>query len=118
MRLTGFTPLVRLKIQERSGGLCERCGKNPVEQHHHRRPRGSGGSRRPETNKAANALGLCMYCHADIEDHRSQALKYGWLVPQHRIPSEVPVLRRGLWAMLDDHGDYVSIPEPATGGVA
>jgi 5-methylcytosine-specific restriction protein A len=127
-RLTGFSPLVRYQIEERSNTFCERCGCLALNgQAHHRRPRGMGGSRNPETNQAANALWLCTAgdapiggnaCHEHVESNRAEALKYGWIVAQHRTPAEAPVLRRGFWVLLDNKGDYFPIPEPAGGRVA
>jgi 5-methylcytosine-specific restriction protein A len=115
----GFSPLVRYQIAERSNEFCERCGRMALDgQAHHRRPRGMGSTRRTETNQAANALWLCRLCHEWVESNRTEALKFGWLIPQLRIPAEVPVLRRGLWCLLDNRGDYVAIPEPAGGRVA
>jgi 5-methylcytosine-specific restriction protein A len=128
IRRLGFSPLVRYQIDERSNSFCERCGCLALNgQAHHRRPRGMGGSRNPETNQAGNALWLCTTfdsvdggdgCHEWVESHRSEALEFGWLVPQHRTPSEVPVLRRGLWVLLSNDGSYLTIPEPAGGRVA
>lgn len=126
MRLTGFSPLVRKQIQDRADGLCERCGHwtGVSGQAHHRRPRGAGGTRNPESNQAANALWLCSSlnggqgCHEWVESNRKEALKAGWIIPQSRNPEIVPVLRRGMWVMLLNDGDYIAIPEPATGGVA
>jgi 5-methylcytosine-specific restriction protein A len=118
-RLLGFSPLVRYQIAERSNEWCERCGGIALDgQAHHRRPRAMGGSRNPETNQSANALWLCQPCHEHVESNRAEALKFGHLVPQSRIPAEVPVLRRGFWVLLDNRGDYLPIPEPAGGKVA
>lgn len=123
-RLTGFSPIVRRQIFDRSGGNCERCGVLTVGNYniHHRRPRGAGGSRREDTNQAANGLFLCAGCHLWIEvENRTAAKQLGLLISQHRpgiTPSEVPVLRRGVWCLLDNSGDYYQIPEPAGGRVA
>ena len=119
-RLTGFSPLVRKVITERAAyspgdvAICEvqvDCLGSLAVQHHHRRPRGSGGSRRPETNGAANGLAVCGPCHLWIETNRKEALAAGWLVPQHRTPSEIPVRRRGVRVMLADDGFLIEIPE-------
>jgi 5-methylcytosine-specific restriction protein A len=118
MRLTGFSPIVRKQIQDRSEGLCELCGCFEAVQMHHRRARGMGSTRRPETNQAGNALHICADDHYWVENNRSLSLQRGWLVSQHRTPAEVPVLRRGVWVLLDNHGDYIEIPEPAGGKVA
>lgn len=117
-RLTGFSPHVRYVVSERSQGICEICGMAPAVQHHHRRCRGMGSTRRPETNLPANSLHLCAEDHAFLEVNRKDALEAGWLVSQHRTPALIPVLRRGVWVLLSDLGDVQEIPEPATGSVA
>lgn len=117
-RLTGFSPLVRHTISERSEGLCEICGTAPAEQYHHRRCRGMGSTRRLETNLPANCLHVCAADHGFLEVNRRDALAAGWLVSQHRTPALIPVLRRGVWVLLGNDGDIQEIPEPATGSVA
>src|SRR5581483_9639978 len=102
---TGFPPLVRHMIRQRSDGWCELCGLDRVQDTHHRRPRGAGGSRRESTNTASNALALCGSCHRLCESFRQVATKMGWLVPQSvEYPASVPVLYRGSWVVLDDLG--------------
>lgn len=75
--MTGFSPAVKAVITERSGGWCERCALRLAVQYHHRRPRGSGGTRRLSTNLAANALHVCRFCHQRIESMRAEAFDYG-----------------------------------------
>lgn len=104
-RSTGFTPAVHDLINERSSGVCEKCGNDWADpQHHHRRPRGSGGSRRESTNTASNGLALCERCHSGVESNRNQALIHGWLVNQNGDPRLVPVLTRHGWVRLTDAG--------------
>lgn len=116
--LRGFSPLVRNSAWNRAEGCCERCGDVlPMccGQHHHRRPRGAGGSRRPDTNQAANCLLLCGECHAYVESNRTEALASGWLISQHRkgvTPCEVPVQLHDGWFLLDNVGNKFSIPNP------
>lgn len=103
--MTGFTKRVRDIITARADGACERCGlAAPAYQHHHRRPRGMGGSTADETNCASNALCVCVACHREIEANREDALKYGWLVRQGHNPEDVKVLRRGTWVTLTTNG--------------
>lgn len=104
MSETGFSPEVHDTIDGRAMGRCEVCGENIVEEHHHRRPRGMGGSKRPDTNTAANGLGVCGICHRMIESNRTVALLLGWLVHSHRQPSEVKVMYRGEWCYLNENG--------------
>lgn len=68
----------------------------PASQHHHRRPRGMGSSKRPDTNTAANALAVCEPDHRRIESNRTEALEMGWLVRQGHDPEHVPVMYRGM----------------------
>lgn len=114
----GFSADVHALLQIRSGNRCERCGLPASDlQDHHRRPRGMGGSRRPDTNTASNAGRICGSCHRIVESYRSQAYDEGWLVKSSRSPLAVPILYRGQWHLLDDEGFVYRIPAPA-GGVA
>lgn len=103
--MTGFSKRTKELVFLRAGGACERCGMAaPAYQHHHRRPRGMGGSTADDTNRASNALCVCVSCHTDIESNREDALKYGWIVRQGANPAAVKVLRRGTWVQLSDDG--------------
>lgn len=104
-RATGFTPAVHELIRQRSQGYCEVCDtRESWPQHHHRRPRGAGGTRRESTNEASNGLALCGPCHALIESKRDCALIHGWLVNQNGDPLLVPVLTRHGWIRLLNNG--------------
>ncbi|BCI54991.1 hypothetical protein NIIDNTM18_42690 [Mycolicibacterium litorale] len=112
-RNTGFPDAVRQVIVARSAGRCEKCGEAWAEAHHHRRPRGAGGSRRADTNTPVNALALDNRCHEWIESHRTEALENGWLVRQSASPADVPVLYRGRMAWLRDDGGVEYLEEVA-----
>lgn len=104
-RPTGFPPLVRTLIYERSAGRCERCNEWASDcEIHHRRPRGAGGSKRLDTNVASNGVLLCASCHRHVESYRAQSFDDGWLVRQSQSPKDIPVYRRGEWVLLDDEG--------------
>lgn len=105
--MTGFPSAVRSMAIERANGLCEKCGERRGVQLHHRRPRGMGSTRRYATNAASNALFLCYPCHLDIESNRDLAYENGWLVHQCDEPRWTPVLYRGMWVHLDDHGNLL-----------
>ena len=107
--MTGFSPAVRRIITERSQHFCERCGMEQGVEIHHRRARGMGSTKRPNTNLPANGLNLCRDCHSDIEAHRHNARAYGWLLRQNQEPAEVPVLYRGIWVRLDDLGNLYDV---------
>jgi 5-methylcytosine-specific restriction enzyme A len=112
--MTGFPRKVRDIIAARAGGACERCGlAAPAYQHHHRRPRGMGGSSADDTNRASNALCVCVPCHTDIESNREDALKYGWIVRQGCEPVNTSVLLSGRWVLLDDFGYVTPVEETA-----
>jgi hypothetical protein len=102
--VTGFPQKVIDQIDDRSMGWCEICGTHRVREHHHRRPRGMGGSRREDTNRASNGLGLCSGCHSMVERHRDVAEMHGWIVKQGNDPLQRKVSYRGQWARLDDTG--------------
>jgi len=108
--VTGFSPAIRALVLARAQGCCEVCGCDMAGlQVHHRRPRGMGGSLRPDTNRTSNALVVCTSCHAAIESHREYARQRGYLVRQFgRPPLETPVLLHGAeWCLLDDDGGVV-----------
>ena len=126
--MTGFSTKVRKLVRDRALDfndgfpVCEvmaHCQGFAAAAHlHHRRARKSGGSRRPETNRAANALACCFNDHEWIEHNRAKAYQFGWLLKQHQTPSEVPVLRRGVWVLLDDDGGITPVAAPVGGVVA
>lgn len=106
--MTGFSPKVRAIIEERDGYRCVRCNKSTT-QIHHRRPRGMGGTKRPETSSASNGVLLCgsgtTECHGEVENSRVLARAAGYLVSQRQDPSTVPLLiRRTGWVLLNEDG--------------
>ena len=107
-RQTGPDADTRATVYHRAGGCCERCGgaDGPFALHH-RRARGMGSTRRPETNQPGNLVLICDQCHIEVESHRHLAMRDGWLVGQHATPADVPleVHARG-WALLTDDGGY------------
>ncbi len=113
-RATGFSKEVLQLVLARSGGQCEALAAGcliTASDAHHRRPRGMGSTRRPETNNASACLFLCSRCHLRIESMRSWALDNGFLVRQSQNPAEVPVWWRCNWeggrkalVLLDDVG--------------
>jgi 5-methylcytosine-specific restriction protein A len=108
---TGFPQRVIDQIDDRSMGWCEVCGEYRVQEHHHRRPRGMGGSRRDDTNRASNGLGLCSGCHRMCEQNRTVAKLLGWLIAQGADPTLRPVIYRGQKALLTDEGsiEYLEV---------
>lgn len=102
---TGPSPEVVDAVLERASHSCEICGSGLGDrrvddwQIQHRRPRGNGGTLRPETNWPSNLMLLCPGCHLDgdeaVESRREAALAAGWLVHQGDDPATVPVVIHG-----------------------
>lgn len=97
----------------RAGLVCEICGVNRIEQFHHRRPRGAGGGRAPETSSVANCLPLCSADHALVESNRTWAMQCGYLVSQFQKPSEVAVRLAGRFVFLTVDGLYSELDPEA-----
>jgi hypothetical protein len=114
-RRTGPGAEVVQLVAYRSAGCCEVCGNDWATQRHHRRPRASGGSRRPDTNGAANLIALCLRCHSEIESKRNWAIIHGRLLQQHQDPATTPVLLRHGWVLLTAAGSCLEVErvEPA-----
>lgn len=90
MKNTGPTLKTRQLVIDRDDQLCRRCG-GPGQQVHHRIPRGSGGTSRPEINYPANLVLVCLRCHQYVESHRTEAYAAGWLVHRLEDPETVPL---------------------------
>lgn len=110
--MSGFSPAVRALVYARAGNCCEVCGVYTYGGSiHHRRPRGMGGDKRPETNRASNGLLTCgsgvTGCHGDIEAERGTSLALGLLVRRNDLPAQVPVHLRIGFVLLDDTGNYL-----------
>jgi 5-methylcytosine-specific restriction endonuclease McrA len=90
---TGFSPETRLNIMLRDDHRCSLCGKL-IDLHyelHHRRPRGSGGSKDPKTNLPSNGVLLDPSCHRWVESNRELARERGFLVRQGNDPAMQPI---------------------------
>ncbi len=115
MRRNPVAPETRKLVAARAGHYCEVCGLQPPDQIHHRRPRGMGSTRRPESHYPTALLALCAACHQMVESRRALAYELGWLVRQGHNPAEIPVLRHGCdWVLLDDHGNTTPCNETNT----
>lgn len=114
--MTNPTLTVVRQVWDRDESRCFACSLALVHGQggysiHHRRARGMGGSRRPETNLPGNLLLLCgsgtSGCHGLIEKQRQYSLDLGLLVSQHQEPVQVPVLRwRTTLVFLDNEGTF------------
>ena len=97
-----FTPQVRAAITNAHPG-CVGCGR-PVDEVHHVRPRGMGGTSNPDIGVPWNGLGLCRSCHAWAESHRATARALGWLTVRPSPTAPYWTCRYGwcTWTLLDD----------------
>ena len=112
-RPQGFTPATGEKkcrdlTKARADEYCERCGVHASVRGltlHHRVKRSQGG---PWTTQ--NCVMLCGHgtigCHGWVEHNPDDAEKQGFHVRPWNDPAEIPILRRGLLALLDGAGDY------------
>lgn len=108
-----FSEKVRNQIRDRANDRCEMCGSLALyHQIHHRRPRGMGGSKDPDTGSAANGLWVHPSCHSKIESNREQAYQKGYLVRQGMDPTSIPVKMGLHWYMLDHHGTRTRVSGP------
>lgn len=88
-----------VRLEVRCGNLCERCGKQPPTERHHRQRRRDGGDR------LSNILALCTDCHRHVTEHPKEARIAGYIVSVNRDPAEIPVLWRAReWYTLWDSG--------------
>lgn len=111
---------VRSLLLIRCGGRCEvsgvalRAGRWSVS---HRRPRGMGGTDRPDVHSLANLLAVTgdgvSGVHGWIESHREQARALGWLLGQDTDPAAEPVvLYSGRRVALDPRSPlYLPVPD-------
>jgi hypothetical protein len=100
----------RVKVRNRSSGVCERCDSKIATDMHHRMKRSIGG------HSPENVVHLCRVCHDWAHANGVQARATGWIVPsQRRITrgdiTNIPIRLRDTWALLTPLGDRVTIRE-------
>ena len=86
---SAFDEVTRAAAFEANLGKCAGCAK-PATEVHHRRPRGMGGSSRPEIGDASNAVPLCREHHHWAEHNREEARRIGWLLEDWQEPDGTP----------------------------
>jgi hypothetical protein len=110
---------VRLLVLTRDAWTCQVCGRNLAHAYldgdyslQHRRARGMGGSKRPDTNGPANLITVCgsatTGCHQRIESQPDWAAGRGLRLRQNQTPAGCPVLTVGGWLLL--HPDGTTAP--------
>lgn len=100
---------VRQLVIARAQGCCERCGLWTDGQIHHRTPKGSGGSSRPDRHDVPNLVYLCIRDHMWAHGNPIAAEAEGFLVPRRNgtnpinAPVNLPGRRR---VFLSSAGTY------------
>jgi hypothetical protein len=105
---------VRVALVARSNGKCEirlpGCWDDATETSH-RIKVGSGGrhgAAKLAHDVLSNVMDACHLCHVWVETRRAAARKLGLALKRHEIPSQEPVLYKGLrWMWLADDGQVV-----------
>jgi hypothetical protein len=113
-RDTGPTAATVATVRLRDGEQCVRCGgachgeRGRDWSIQHRRARGMGGTRRPDTNEPQSLILTCgsatTGCHGHIESFRDDAEANGWGVKSNVDPLTVPVvhsLHGFVWLLAD-----------------
>lgn len=107
-------------VDARAQECCERCGKHAEGgSRHHRRAKGMGGDKRPDTNLPANLVLLCgsgtTGCHGWVHANPRDAQLLGWIIPRWADPLEVPIpAYTSAWSalvFLDNDGNYIPAEE-------
>ncbi len=98
----------RIAVRQRSNEVCERCDQARATDMHHRKNRSQSGRWHP-----ANIMHICALCHVEITAEPELARENGWSMLSTHNPADVPVLRRGIWCLLDNVGGWREVKEPA-----
>lgn len=98
-----FTPDARAAILTAALHACVGC-RRPMDEAHHRRPRGMGGTTNTLIGEPWNGLALCRRCHAWAESNRDHARTLGWLTPTPSPDAPYWTSHYGwcVWVLLDD----------------
>lgn len=107
-----FTTKTRDLVLERAHHKCEICGSSVSNPNlHHRKPRGMGGTKNPDSRSPANALYLHFQCHAWVESNREKSYDLGYLVKQQEQSDKKPVLTYLGWVLLHHDGTTTTLEE-------
>ncbi|UXE05210.1 HNH endonuclease [Arthrobacter phage Jamun] len=123
--MTGPSREVRRQVIARDLSKCQWCGRHVRTESgwyslQHRRARGMGGSRRRETDQAANLVLVCgtgtTECHGWIEAQPAQAIARGFRIAAGATPSRVPLMDwTGREWLLQDDGTKEPAPPAGLG---
>lgn len=78
----------REAVKNRSGQICEYCGRRRATEMHHRMSRGVGGVWSP-----GNIIHLCNTDHTEVTRHPAWAWGLGLIVKSHEDPETKKVYR-------------------------
>jgi hypothetical protein len=100
---------IRVQVVNRSGGVCEGCGKREASDIHHRQFKSRGGK-----DIVQNAILLCGWgnnanegwCHGRAHNDPGAVID-GWTVASWDDPKSKPVMYRGQWAYLLDRAPWI-----------
>lgn len=129
MSAGAFTPATRRVILARDEGTCVSCGLQVYDVDtrvafrdwsiQHRRARGMGGSRLPDTSQPQNGVVACgsatTGCHHRMESQPAWALANGYRVPHGVDPLTVPITHHAwgvVWLLPD--GTFSLDPQEVT----
>lgn len=106
--MTPIPKAVRAVVSERAGGACERCGRTCDVDLHHRKFRSRGGQ-----HTVQNLVGLCGFgnttgCHGWAHTVKEAQID-GWSVASWDDEATKPVLRRGVWVLLNESGGFEAL---------
>jgi len=100
-----FTAKAKKTIRERSGGVCEACGKVPAAQVHHRLYKSRGGRGNVANGLAVCGMGNSAGCHGAA--HSLFGEQQGWSIRSGFDPLKVPVSHAAYGLILfDDLGGF------------
>jgi hypothetical protein len=80
----------RALVWERASARCERCGRAPATNWHHRRKRSAGGLWTPENGMALCGTGTTG-CHGEVTVNPRISYQQGWSVRSTQDPALAPV---------------------------
>jgi hypothetical protein len=79
-------------VRERSGGVCECCGRARATNFSHRKGAGQGGEWSAANGLDACGSGNASGCHGFIHQNPDAACELGWMLRRHQVPEGEPVV--------------------------
>jgi hypothetical protein len=99
---------------DRSGGVCEVCGRERAREYQHRKAEGQGGEVSVVNGLAVCGFGNTSGCHGRIHSNPTEAYARGWSVRREHDPAAKPVQHAWLgWVLLLPDGSVAQADEEA-----